>query len=345
VTAACDSADESGMGASSVQRWGNSATGLGFALLSAGTFGTSGSFATSLLAAGWSPDSVVIARVALGALLLAVPSAIAVRRAWPAVRAAAGMTLAYGIGAVAAAQVCFFNAVRYIPIGVALLLEYLGIALVVGWVWLRHHQPPRALTLAGMATCLVGLVVVLDLFGQARLNPLGVAWGLGAAFGLASYFVLSARANDGVPPIAMAGLGMGIGAVALTLVGVVGVLPLHARYVDVTLAGHRMSWLVPIVGLALVAAAIAYVAGISAARRLGPKLSSFVGLTEVLFAVAWAWLLLGQLPTATQGIGGVLIIGGIVLVRLDEPAPEPASAADPPALTELVASAAHGGAG
>lgn len=314
-----------------MRRWGNSATGFGLALLSAATFGTSGSFATSLLHAGWSPDSVVIARVALGALLLAVPTAVAVRRAWRAVRATAGTTLAYGIGAVAAAQVCFFNAVRYVPIGVALLLEYLGIALVVGWVWLRHRQPPRPLTLAGMAVSAVGLVVVLDLFGHARLDPLGVVWGLGAAVGLASYYVLSARVTEGVPPIAVAGLGMGIGAVALTLVGVLGLLPLHARFTDVTLVHHRMSWIVPIGGLAIVAAAIAYVAGIHAARRLGPKLSSFVGLTEVLFAVLWAWVLLGQLPSATQGAGGVLIIAGIVLVRLDEPAAEaPATATDAP---------------
>src|SRR5690348_8001794 len=101
-----------------VQRFGNSAAGLGLAVLSAGTFGTSGSFATALLDAGWSADSVVIARVAIGALILAVPTAIAVRRAWPAVRASAGTTLAYGVGAVAAAQVCFFNAVRYVPVSV-----------------------------------------------------------------------------------------------------------------------------------------------------------------------------------------------------------------------------------
>lgn len=321
-----------------MQRWGNSATGLGLALLSAATFGTSGSFATSLLRAGWSPDSVVIARVAIGALLLAVPTAIAVRRAWPAVRASAGTTLAYGVGAVAAAQVCFFNAVRYVPIGVALLLEYLGIALVVGWVWLRHRQPPQRLTLAGMAVAAVGLVFVLDLFGGARLDPLGVLWGLGAAVGLAAYYVLSARPHDGVPPIAMAGLGMAIGAVALTVIGVVGILPLHAHFGSVTFLHRQFSWIVPIAGLSVIAAAVAYVAGIHAARQLGPKLSSFVGLTEVLFAVVWAWLLLGQLPTATQGLGGALIIAGIVLVRLDEPAPAaPVAAPDTAVVGEPIA--------
>ena len=44
------------------------------------------------------------------------------------------------------------------------------------------------------------------------------------------------------------------------------------------------------------AAVFAYVAGITAARLLGPKLASFVGITEVLFAVLFAWILLGQLP-------------------------------------------------
>lgn len=296
----------------------HSTTGVGLALLSAATFGTSGSLATSLINAGWSPDSVVIARVSIACLLLAIPTVLAMRGSWRSLRAAAGPTIVYGVGAVAAAQVCFFNAVKYVPIGVALLLEYLGIVLVVGWMWLRHRQPPRRLTLAGLAVVLVGLCFVLDLFGGTQLNLPGVLWGLGAAFGLATYYVLSSHGDTGVPPIAMAGLGLGIGAVALVIVGVLGVLPLHARFGSVNFAHHQVSWIVPIAGLSVVAAAIAYVAGIHAARRLGAKLSSFVGLTEVLFAVLFAWLLLGQLPNGEQGIGGALIIAGIVLVRMDE---------------------------
>lgn len=307
---------------------GNAATGVGLALLSAATFGTSGSFATALLDAGWTPDAVVIARISIAAALLAVPAAVALRRSSATLRAAAAPTLIYGVVAVGGAQVCFFNAVKYVPVGVALLLEYLGIALVVGWMWLRHRQRPRPLTVAGMAVVLVGLSFVLDLFGSADINVLGVLWGLGAAVGLAGYFVLSARSADRLPPIAMACAGLTVGAVALVAVGVVGILPLHATFGTVTLVHHHMSWLVPIAGLSVVAAAVAYVSGIHAARRLGPKLSSFVGLTEVLFAVLFAWFLLGQLPSFVQGIGAVLIITGIVLVRLDESAEVPVQPKD-----------------
>ena len=302
---------------------GNATTGVGLALLSAATFGTSGSFATALLDAGWTPDAVVIARISIAAVLLAVPAALALRRSSATLGAAAAPTLTYGVVAVAGAQVCFFNAVKYVPVGVALLLEYLGIALVVAWMWLRHRQRPRALTVAGMAVVLVGLSFVLDLFGSSDVNLLGVLWGLGAAVGLAGYFVLSAHSADRLPPIAMACAGLAVGAVALVAIGVVGILPLHATFGTVTLAHHHMSWLVPIAGLSVIAAAVAYVAGIHAARRLGPKLSSFVGLTEVLFAVLFAWFLLGQLPSVVQGIGAVLVITGIVLVRFDESAEVP----------------------
>jgi len=301
-----------------------SAAGVGLALLSAATFGTSGSFATSLLDAGWTPDAVVIARLSLAALLLAVPAVVALRRSSATLRAATAPTLLYGVAAVGGAQVCFFNAVKYVPVGVALLLEYLGIVLVVGWMWMRHRQRPRPLTLAGLAVVLVGLSYVLNLFGGAHVSVLGVLWGLGAAVGLAAYFVLSAHSADKLPPITIACAGLAVGAVALVAVGVVGILPVHASFGTVSLAHHQLSWLVPVAGLSVLAAAIAYVAGIHAARRLGPKLASFVGLTEVLFAVLFAWVLLGQLPSTGQGIGAGLIIAGIVLVRLDESAPAPA---------------------
>ena len=49
---------------------------------------------------------------------------------------------------------------------------------------------------------------------------------------------------------------------------------------------------------------ISYIAGIGAARRLGARLASFIGMAEVLFAILFAWLLLGQLPTPVQFLGG-----------------------------------------
>jgi drug/metabolite transporter (DMT)-like permease len=303
-------------------------TGMILAIVSAATFGTSGTFATSLIHAGWSPGAAVLARIAAAALILTVPAVMALRGRWGQLRRGLPSVAGYGVFAVAGAQLCYFNAIQRIPIGVALLLEYLGVILVVGWMWLRHTQRPGRLTIAGAVMALAGLGLVLDLSGSARLSPIGVMWGLGAAVGLAVYFVLSASADgDALPPIAMAWAGMCVGAALLGALGLAGVLPMRAAASDVQFLHYQVSWTVPVAGLALVAAVIPYVTGIGAARRLGARMSSFVGMAEVLFAVLFAWLLLGQLPTVLQFAGGALILAGVAVVRLAElrepTAPEP----------------------
>jgi drug/metabolite transporter (DMT)-like permease len=292
--------------------------GLVLALISAASFSTAGSFARSLAGAGWSTGAAVTARVSVAAVVLAIPTILAMRGRWHVMWRNAGLLAIYGLVTVAGTQMFYFNAVAHLSVGVALLLEYLGIVLIVAWMWLRHGQRPRQLTLIGSLVAVLGLMLVIDVLGDNRLDVVGVIWALAGAVGLAVYFVLSARAVADLPPVAVASGGMLVGAATLIALGAVGVLPMHATFGTVALAGHQVSWWVPVAGLSLIAAAIAYVAGIGAARLLGPRLAGFVGLTEVVFAVLVAWLLLGELPTAVQLGGGVLILAGIALVRIDE---------------------------
>lgn len=308
--------------------------GLALALLSAATFGTSGTFGSALIDAGWSPAAAVTARVILSALLLTAPAVLQLRGRWGRLRRDAAPVAMFGLIAVAGCQLFYFSAIQRLPVGVALLLEYLGVLLVVGWLWLRHGQRPRRRTLAGTAAALAGLALVLGVTGHVRIDPLGVLWGLLAAVGLAIYFLISAgtgqaartagtssRASappEPLPSIAMTWAAMCIGGAALLLAGWTGLVPLTAHTGPVTVLNHQVSWVLPVAGLALISSVVPYVAGIGAARRLGAKLASFAGLAEVLFAILFAWLLLGQLPTGAQILGGAFILAGVALVRLDE---------------------------
>src|SRR5438552_8157458 len=206
-----------------------SRAGLTLAVLSAATFGTSGAFASSLIGAGWSPAAAVITRIAVAALVLTVPAVLQLRGRWSLLRRGAGRAAAYGLVAVAGCQLFYFNAIERMPVGVALLLEYLAAVIVVGWLWLRHGQRPRRLTVVGAAVAIAGLAMVLDLGGSARIDPVGVMWGLLAAVGLAIYFLLGAATDEEpMPPIVMAWAGMCVGAVALAALVVIGVLPVTA---------------------------------------------------------------------------------------------------------------------
>lgn len=304
------------------------ALGLLAALLSALSFGTSGTFATVLIDAGWSPGAVVTARIAGAALVLLVPAVLALRGRWQMLRRNVGVVIAYGLFAVAGCQLAYFMAVERLSVGVALLLEYLGPVLIVGWLWLRHGQRPGRLTLAGGAAALVGLVLVLDITAGATIDLVGVLWGLMAAVGLAVFFILSAREDDALPPIAFAGGGLAVGAVVLLVAGAVGVLPMHATSADVQVAGAAFPWWVAVVELVLVAAVLAYVIGIAASRILGPTVASFVGLSEVVLAVVVAWLLLGQALAPIQLLGGLAILLGVVAVKLGQERPDEPLPAD-----------------
>jgi drug/metabolite transporter (DMT)-like permease len=292
--------------------------GLGVALVSAAAFATSGAFGKSLLVGGWSPGAVVTLRITLAALVLLGPALWSLRGRWPALRRNAWVVVGYGLTGVAGCQLAYFNAVTHLSVGVALLLEYLAPVLIVGWPWLRHRQAPRRLTLAGVALAIAGLLLVLDVLGGADVNLVGVVWGLGAAVCLVLYFLLADHVDDDVPPLALAGGGLAVGAASLWLAALTGVLDMTRGAAQVPLGGVIVPWWVPVLVIALVAAAFAYVTGIAAVRMLGAKVASFVALTEVLFAVLFAWLVLAELPTAVQLLGGTLIVAGLVAVRTDE---------------------------
>jgi drug/metabolite transporter (DMT)-like permease len=288
-------------------------------------FGTSGTFGSALIGAGWSPAGAVLARVIVAALALTIPAVLTLRGRWGLLRRSLRQVVLYGLVGVAACQICYFNAIARMDVGISILLEYLGIILVVGWLWVRHGQRPRPLTVGGGIAALGGLALMLDLSGagSGAVTLPGVAWALGAAVAMAVYFFQSADTSgaDGggaLPPVALTWGGMVTGAAAIALLGAVRAVPLRFAASDVTLLSGRVSWLVPVLGLGVLAAAVAYVTGIGAARRLGAKLGSFVAMAEVLFAAGFAWVLLHQVPTGTQILGGALILAGVIAVRLDE---------------------------
>jgi drug/metabolite transporter (DMT)-like permease len=318
--------------------------GVVIGLVSAMCFGTSGTFGSALIGAGWSPAGAVLARVLVAALALTVPALLALRDRWQVLRRSLWQVTVYGLVGVAACQICYFNAIARMPVGISIMLEYLGIVFIVGWLWVRHGQRPRPLTIGGAVAALGGLALMLNLSGSGGVNPVGVLFALTAAVAMAVYFFQSAATSagpgsgsgsasvsladeaasgsgpaDDLPPVVLTWGAMIVGAAAIALGGAARLTPLRFSGSDVALFGGQTSWVVPVLGLGVAAAAIAYVTGIAAARRLGPKFGSFVAMAEIAFAVLFAWILLHQTPTALQFLGGALILAGVIAVRLDEP--------------------------
>lgn len=298
--------------------------GLIIAVIAAASFGMSGAFIKPLLESGWSPVAAVTARALIGGVVLLPFALIAVRGRWAAVWRGRWRLLGMALVGVAGTQVLYFAAIQRIPVSTGILVEYLAPVLLVSVVWARTRKAPRAVVVAGSVVAVAGLVLVVSPGGAGALDPFGLILAVLAMVGCAGFYLIAARPSDGLPPVALASGGLLLGGVALGLVGATGLLPVTVSFADVPLFGRPTAWWVPLLVVGVVATAIAYAASITATELLGSRLASFTGLLEVVAATFYAWLLLGEALSPLQLLGGVLILGGIALVRAD-PGDEPAS--------------------
>ena len=287
--------------------------GFVFTLLSAFFFAVSGPVAKTMYEIGWTPGAVVLVRLAGSAALLLVPTLLALRGYWGEVRRHWVTVVVYGVVSMAGVQAFFFLAVEHLTVAVALLLEMTAPILIVFWVWARTRRRPGAFTFAGVVVSLTGVVLVLDL-RNVSLNVFGVVMALAAAVCLASYFLVSANATIRVPPVAFTGLGMCVGALTAVIVNAVGILPVRFVSADVAFAGATVSWTVPMILIILFTVG-AYFCGIIGLRYIGATVGSFVNLAEVPFSAMAAWLILAEVLTPVQLLGGVGILGGIAFIK------------------------------
>ncbi|UZN04766.1 EamA family transporter [Cellulomonas sp. S1-8] len=314
-----------------MQGTGTRGVGIAAGLIAALAFATSGPVVKPLLAAGWSPGAAILVRLTIGAVLLAGPALWALRGRWAALRSDWSTVVGLGLLGVAGASTMYFFAVERLPVAVALLVEYTGPLLLLLWAWARTGRVPARATLVGASLAMGGLVLVLDVTGSVRLDPVGLLFAGAAAIGNAAYFAFTAR-PIALPPVSLAGAAMTVGAAVVALLALVGALPIEAPDVRVDLLGAQVHWMVPLLIVGAVPTAFAY--GISAVsvRLLGERLASFLALSEVLLAVALAWVLLGEQPLVVQGVGALLVVAGVALVRSGSDRDVERGATPPPAV-------------
>jgi len=303
-------------------RRASTSTGLVIAVLAAATFGTSGAVIKPLLEAGWSPAAAVTARALIGGLVLLPVALVMVRGKWDAVWRGRWRIVLMALIGVAGTQLVYFAALQRIPVSTAVLVEYMAPVLLVVVAWVRLRTMPKVVVLVGSVVAIAGLVLVVSPSGDVGFDPLGLAFALLAMVGCAIYYVVAARPSDGLPPVALAGFGLVIGGVVLGLVGLTGALPFTMTFGTADILGG-VPWWIPLLFVAVVSTAVAYVLSITASEMLGSRLASFAGLLEVVAATVYAWLLLGENLTLLQGLGGVLILVGIGFVRSEKKADAP----------------------
>lgn len=244
--------------------------GLSLAIGSAIAFGGSGVAAKPLIEAGLDPLHVVWLRVT-GAALVMLPLAVRHRAL---VRRRPALLAGFGLLGVAGVQAFYFASISRIPVGVALLVEYLAPALVLGWVRFVQRRPVTRAAALGVVLAVGGLACVVEVWSGLGFDALGLALALAAACCQVGYFVLSDQGSDSgddtPDPLGVIAYGLLVGAVVLTAVArpwnMNWSVLAHSAAMDGTdvPAWLLLGWIV------LIATVVAYVTGVVSVQPAVP---------------------------------------------------------------------------
>jgi inner membrane transporter RhtA len=251
--------------------------------------------------------ATTLLRVGFAALLM-----LAVQRPWrdwPAPRAL-GLIVGYGV-VLGAMNLSFYLALRTIPFGIAVAIEFTG-PLAVALLSSR-----RALDFVWIVFAIAGLSLLVPRGSlEASLDVQGVAWALVAALCWALYIVIGQRAGQ-----AAGRATVPLGLVVATLVA----LPFGVTQVGAVFATPAL--LAFAAGVALLSSAIPYSLEIYALRHLPRQTFGILLSLEPAVAALAGWLLLSEALSQRQWLAIVCIMvasaGAALATRRRTAAPVP----------------------
>lgn len=297
-------------------RSGRLLPGLGLAVAAAVAMGGAAPALKALGTTGLTAVQIIQARAIVGAALLLLVAAT-LHRGQLRVRARdMWLVLLYGAISLALNQVAFTMALVRLPVGVALLVEYLSPLLVALWVRLVQRKQISGLVWAGICLTLIGLSLTGKVWSGGGLDGPGLGLALLAALTLASRFLLAERGLRSYEPLVMSAWGATVGAVTLTLVTLFEPFPLDALGRDAALN----DWTVPVWALVIWVGVIGMAGGLAlgaaAQRRLPPTSASLMLTLEVVAGAVLAYIVLGEVLSPEQLAGSAMMLAGIVLAQL-----------------------------
>lgn len=289
-----------------------------YALLAALLFGANGSVTKVILEAGLSATQLTQFRVLGTAVISGILLVVFDRSAFRLDRRQLLVMVVLGIFGVALLQSTYAAAVQLLPVGIALLLEYLAVLMVAVIAFFFLKEKVRARLWAAIAFVLLGLALVAEVW-SSRLDPLGVTLALVAAASLTIYFLVGERQVQATSPLAVAFWTMTAASVFWAFLSGWWTLE-PSDFLTVSSLGGGLDavevplW-VPLAWNVLLGSFAPFYLSFLALRHLSATAAGVVAASEVIFAFLVAWLWLGEELGLVQLVGAGVVLAGIVLAQ------------------------------
>ena len=293
--------------------------GVVYATLAAFLFALNGSVSKTVLESGLSSQRLVELRSAGAAICFLLAVLLTRPRSLRAGPREAVFLLTAGVIGIGLVQFFYFVAIGRLPVGIALLLEYLAPVLVVVWVRFVRKESVRSRIWAALALSVLGLVIVADAWQGLSLDGVGVLGGLAAAAALATYYLTSERGLGRRDPLSLAAWTFGASAVFWSVVqpwwtfpwdDVLRAVPLPGPLPDADVPAYLLVGWVVVLGTV-----VPYGLILLALGSLGSARTGLLGMAEPVLAAGVAFVVLGEELSPVQLLGGAVVLTGIVLAE------------------------------
>ena len=226
------------------------------------------------------------------------------------------VVLLYGIVGVALLQVTYFIAIDRLPVGIALLLEYLAPVLIALWAFGVQRQPVRRRLWPALGLSLVGLAMVAQVWDGGSLDALGVAMGLLAAVCFATYFLAGEHLVGQRDPLSTVFWGFAVATVFWAVVRPWWTFDPSVLGGSTTVFGDVAApvWAL-VVWVVLLGTLVPFGVETVALQHLPATVVGTLAMVEPVGAAALAWLWFGESLAPVQIVGGLVVIGAILLAQ------------------------------
>jgi drug/metabolite transporter (DMT)-like permease len=307
------------LSAESVTRERRPAIGYAMALSAGALFALNGVVSKVILESGLSSTRLTEVRcagalVGLALILLATrPESLRIGRRELV------FVAAFGVFGVALVQLFYFLAIHRLQIGVSLLIQYLAPLLVALFAHFVLRERVRRRLWVALALALVGMTLVVDLWSGVSLDGLGVVFSLCSAVTFAGYLLLAERAVGRRDPVSLLGYGFLFASVFWAIVQPWWSFPFDVPGRDVSLLGNLSHLHLPIWALmawmVVLGTIVPFFLIVGSMRHITATRAGILAMIEPVVASVFAYGWLDERLTATQLVGGAIVLCGIALAQ------------------------------
>jgi drug/metabolite transporter (DMT)-like permease len=245
-------------------------------------------------------------------LALTKPASLKVRRS------EVPFLLVFGVLAYLLTPFLFFLSVSLLPVAIAALLAFLAPVLVALWLRFVKHEPVGRSIWVALALVVGGLLLVSQVWSGMTLSPLGVLYGLLTAAALAAYLLLGEEGAKRRDVMSLAFWGFAIATITWSILAPWwnfpwSVLGTTTSMLDGVLTGIPVWSLVLVM---IVVSVVPFVLVLMSLQRIGAQRGGILGTTEPVWAAIIAFVLLGEVISPTQGLGGLIVLAGVIVAEL-----------------------------